>query len=317
MIVLTHGKDAFRVVRRRTELREAFRKKYPDGTITVLDCSEHPEDVVSQIASAGAGDLFASKRLVDIREACTLSDDAQKELVAYLKMLDDESSLLFSETTAPPATKNPVLAYLKKHAGKVEVYDALKPNEAERFFEAELKKISKEISLSRDAGQFIVSAIGSDSARLASLAETLALYKGKGEIFAEDVSLFVTPDPSTRVFDALDALLADDRGRAVSILLREARSGGGVIKVFGLIAWQMRELFRVRGEYDRGNTRRDDIVRATGMKPFVAGKLLSRMGQFPLARLQSGLSLLALLDLDLKSGRIGDELALALFVEKL
>lgn len=317
MIVLLHGKDAFRIVRRRSAMRSAFRKKYPDGMIVVLDASEYSGDIVSEIASAGAGDLFSSARLIDLRETCALPEDIQKELIAYLKTARDDLSLLVSETTAPPATKNPFLAYLKGHAEKVEAFDVLKSTEAEVFLAAELKRVSRSVSLSRGALRTVLAAIGSDSARLASLAETLATYRSEGEIVEADVALFVQPDPTDRVFDALDALLGGDRGRAVSILTREARSGGGVIKVFGLIAWQMRELFRIRGEYDRGNTSRDDIAHATGMKPFVVGKLLTRINQFPLARLKSGLSFLSSLDLDLKSGRIGDELALTLFVEKL
>ncbi len=317
MIVLLHGKDAFRIVRRRTDLRAAFRRKYPDGTIAVLDASDHAGDLVSAIASAGADDLFASNRIVDIREVCMLSAESQEKLVEYMKVSGDGLSLLISETTAPAATKNPLLAYLKSHADKVEAFDALKPVEAERFLESELRRVSGSVSLSREAKRSLVSAIGSDSARLSSLAETLTTYVGKGEVSMADVALFVTPDPQSEVFDALDALLAGNHGRAATILIREARSGGGAIKIFGLVAWQMRELFRVRGEYDCGNTRTGDIVRATGMKPFVAGKLLARMNQFPLARLKSGLSLLSSLDVDLKSGRIGDELALALFVEKL
>jgi len=317
MIVLLHGKDAFRIVRRRNGIREGFRRKYPGGTIAVIDTSERTGDIVSEIAAAGAGDLFASARLVDVREACILPEEVQEKIVGYLKTSGDGLSLLFSETTAPTATKHPLFAYLKKRAGSVETFGAFKSHEAEAFLEAELKKLSKDVSFSRGARQAVLAVAGSDSARLSSLAETLATYVGKGEISVADVALFVTPDPTASVFDALDALLAGDRGRAATILMREARAGGGVIKVFGLLAWQLRELFRVRGEYDRGNTRADGIARATGMKPFVAGKLLARMNQFPPARLKSGLSLLSSLDVDLKSGRIGDELALTLFVERL
>lgn len=272
--------------------------------------------LASDIGIAFADDLFSSAKLIDVRGACECSDEVQKTVVGALKEYAGSVPILFSETIVPSA-KNPLFAYLKKNAGKTEIFDVMSSSDAVKFFASELKRFSGTASCSREAASKAVSACDFDSARLSSLAETLVSYRESGEITAEDVALFVEENPLEKVFDALDALLAGDRGRAVSMLLREARNGGGVPKVFGLLAWQMRELFRVRGEYDRGNARADDIARATGMKPFVAGKLLSRMSAFPLSRLKSGFSLLASLDADMKTGRIGDELALTFFVERL
>lgn len=318
MIVFLHGKDLFRVVRRRTAMREAFWKKYPEGTIVTLDAEECGNGIVSAIVSAGAGDLFASVRLVDIRGACVLPEEVQEELIGYLRRIGDDFPVLFSEASAFAVTKSPLAAYLKKHAGKTEVIDTFKPGEAERFLEDELDRWSPDVAWSREVKRSVLSAVGTDSARLSSIVETLVAYGRDAEISVEDVAFFVRPDPTERVFDALDALIAGDRGRAASMLLRESRTdAGGVHKLFGLLAWQIRELFKVRGEYDRGVMRADDIARATGMKPFVAGKFLAKMGVFPLSRLRSGLALLADLDADMKTGRIEPELALTLFVEKL
>ncbi|MEI6649985.1 MAG: hypothetical protein WCL23_00965 [Candidatus Moraniibacteriota bacterium] len=316
MVVLVYGKDGYRAVRRRTELRDAFRKKYPDGTIVVLHASERPDTLVSEITNAAADDLFSSARLLDIRGACLIPDETQKEVVAAMKALAGTASVMFSESVAPLA-KSPLFSYLKKHAGKVEVFDPFTSVDASKFFVAELKRFGTDAAATREAVAKAAASAGPDSAALSSLAETLASFCSSGEITEDDVSHFVSENPLEKIFDALDALLAGNRGRAVSMLLREARNGGGVPKVFGLLAWQMRELLKVRGEYDRGNTRADDVARVTGMKPYVVGKLLSRMNVFPLTRLKSGFSLLASLDADMKIGRIGDELALTLFVEKL
>ncbi|NTW13462.1 MAG: hypothetical protein HGA31_00330 [Candidatus Moranbacteria bacterium] len=316
MVILMYGKDGYRTVRRRTELRDAFRKKYPDGTIVAIHAGDRRESLPSDIVSAIADDLFSSVKLIDIRGACECSDETQKATVEGLKGITGSVSMLFSETTAPLA-KNPLFAYLKKHAGKTEVFDIMNSSDATKFFIAEIKRSSYAVSCAREAAIKAVSACESDSARLSSLAETLVSYRESGEITVADIALFTEENPIEKVFDALDALLVGNRGRAASMLLREARNGGGVPKVFGLLAWQMRELFKVRGEYDRGNIRADDIARATGMKPYLVGKLLSRMDAFPFARLKSGFSLLASLDADMKTGRMGDELALTLFVEKL
>jgi len=317
MIVLLSGKDRFRLVRRRSELRQGFFAKYPSGSVVTIDASENPDDAARRMLESGSGDLFSSRCLLDIREALSLSDAAAKDMKDALKRLGEESSMIFSQSETPKA-KDPIFAYLKKHAEKAESFDPFSSREAEAFVAAEACAVVPGIAFSREALTRVVSAIGTDSARLSSEAVKLALFKGEGEVSESDVDLFIRENPQEKVFDALDSLMSGNRGRAAEMLLREARTdSGGVQKLFGLLAWQIRELFKVRGEYDRGVYRADDIARATGMNPFVVGKLLSRMNAFSLPRLKSGISLLADLDADMKNGKIDPELALTLFVEKL
>ncbi len=317
MIVLLTGKDRFRLVRRRTELKKGFLAKYPSGSIIIIDASTDPASVSRKMLEAGSADLFSSECLLDVREALSLPDDDARAISDAIKRLGKNASMVFSQTDAPKA-KDKLFGYLKKHAGKVELFEPLSSREAESFVIAEAKAVVPGVTFSRSALAKIISVCGTDSARLSSEAVKIAQFRGEGEVSVQDVDLFLREDSHEKVFVALDALVSGNRGRALELLLHEARSdSGGIHKLFGLLAWQIRELFKVRGEYDRGNMRADDIARATGMKPFVVGKLLSRMGVFSLSRLKSGLSLLADLDADMKIGKIEPELALTLFVEKL
>ncbi|MEI7749628.1 MAG: DNA polymerase III subunit delta [Candidatus Moraniibacteriota bacterium] len=317
MIVLLTGKDRFRLVRRRTELKQGFLAKYPSGNIAIIDASADSGSVAKKLLESGSADLFSSECLLDIREALSLPDDEAVKVREMLKRLGDGVSMIFSQTEQPKA-KDKLFAFLKKTAGKVEIFDSLSSHEAEVFVSSEARTVVPGISFSREALAKIVSACGTDSGRASSESIILALFKAEGEVSVADVDRFIHENPQEKVFAALDALVSGNRGRALELLLREARAdSGGVQKLFGLLAWQIRELFKVRGEYDRGNMRQDDIARATGMNPFVVSKLLSKMSAFPLDRLKSGLSLLADLDADMKIGKIDPELALTLFVEKL
>jgi DNA polymerase III delta subunit len=298
------------------DLLRSFRKKYPEGTVVILRADERAESFPSDLSIAVSVDLFASVRLVDVRDACDVSDDIQKKIVAILRE-SPSASVLFSGS-APSSAKSPLFIYLRKHAGKTERFERLSSSEAEAFAIAEAVSVVPTISFSRDALSRIVSACDSDSARISSEAVKLAVYAGGGRVSASDVDLFLRSDPREKVFDALDALMAGNRKKALDMLLREAGSdSGGARKLFGLLAWQMRELFKVRGEYDKGLRRADDIAHSVGMKPFVVGKLLARMDAFPSRRLKAGFSLLADFDAEMNSGRIDPELALTLFVEKL
>lgn len=325
MIIFLSGKDRFRLMRRRAELKQAFREEYPEGEIVTIDAKDDPLHVAKRMADAGAADLFGASRLVDVenvfsvsenKKVSAVSDDEKRKICEALGETAASSRFLFVSDGAAKA-KDSLLLFLKKHADTVEEFPILSAEEARAFLAKEARSASPEVAFSRAAADRILSVCGTDSGRLSNVVTTLALYRESGEISLSDVELFVSGNPKEKVFAALDALVSGNRGRAAKLLLEESRAdSGGVPKLFGLLAWQIRELLKVRGEYDRGLHTSADIARACGMHPFVVGKLVSKMSAFPLSRLKKGVELLASLDADMKSGRTDPELALTLFVKK-
>lgn len=317
MIAIICGKDRFRVMRRRTELKDAFRSEHPDGEIVPFDMASGPGSFPKYLSEAAAPDLFGSRRFLDVENAFSIPDDMSEKIVKAISETDLSSVDGAFSFVGMPKVKDAFFVALKKKADIVEEWKPLASAEANAFILAEAKSVSTGVSFSRQAVERMAALFGNDSAKLSSLARTLATYKESGEVTLADFELFVPEVPKELVFAALDSLVSGNRGRAVSMLLKEAREDqGGVPKLFGLLAWQLRELMKVRGEYDKGNMRSESIAAACGMKPFVVGKLLSRMSGFPLSRLRNGFDLLSSLDEDMKLGRKDSELALTLFVEK-
>lgn len=317
MIALLYGKDRFRIMRRRAELKDAFRSEYQDGEIVAFDTVSGAGSFPRFLSESAATDLFGSRRFLDVENTFSAPDDFSEKITGAVSDTDLSSVDGIFSFVGIPKAKDPLFALLKKKADIVEEWKPLAPAEAGAFIVAEAKSVSADVSFPRPVLERMVALFGTDSAKLSSLARTLATYKESGEISSADFDLFVSEVPKELVFAALDALVSGNRGRAVTMLLEETRGdSGGVPKLFGLLAWQLRELIKVRGEYDKGNMRPDGIAAACGMKPFVAGKLLSRISGFPLARLRNGFNLLSSLDEDMKLGRKDPELALTLFVEK-
>lgn len=316
MIAILYGKDRFRVMRRRSELKKKFHSEHPDGEIVPFDVTA-PGTFSKYLSEATATDLFGSRRFLDVGDIFSVPDDVSEKMAVAISDADFSSvdSVFFSVAT--PKAKDPVFAALRKKADLIEEWKTLAPAEAGAFIDAEAKSSGGGATVSRAAKEKMISLFGNDSAKLSSLTEVLVTYKESGEVSLADLELFVSETPKELVFAALDALVSGNRGKAVAMLLREAREdSGGVPKLFGLLAWQLRELIKVRGEYDKGNMSAAGIAAACGMKPFVAGKLLSRISGFPLVRLRGGFDLLSSLDGDMKLGRKDPELALTLFVEK-
>jgi DNA polymerase III delta subunit len=317
MIALLYGKDRFRIMRRRAELKDAFRSEHQDGEIVVFDMASGAGSFPKFLFESVAADLFGSRRFLDIENAFSVPEDLSEKIITTVSETDFSPVDGTFSFVGIPKAKDPFFASLKKKADIIEEWKPLTSVEAAAFIVAEAKSVSAGVSFSRPVLERMTALFGTDSAKLSSLARTLATYKESGEIALSDFDLFVSEVPKELVFAALDALVSGNRGRAVTMLLEETRGdSGGVPKLFGLLAWQLRELIKVRGEYDKGNIRPDGIAAACGMKPFVAGKLLSRISGFPLARLRNGFNLLSSLDEDMKLGRKDPELALTLFVEK-
>lgn len=316
MIFVLSGKDRFRLLRRRSDLKAEFFNEYPEGEYVALDVSLSPLSAARDIASASATDLFSANRMVEVEDAFDLPEDEKKKISVALAAAPPSVRFLFLSPSYGKS-KDALGVFFGEHAKIKEEFPLLSREEARAFFLSEVRKSGCPVSCSRPACDRILSLYPDDSAALANLALTLSFYKEEGEITLADVELFLMGNPKEKVFVALDALLSGDRGGAVALLLREARiESGGVPKLFGLLAWQLRELLKIRGEYDAGNTRSADIAKSTGMHPFVAGKLISRIKDFPLSRLRKGFFLLSELDSDMKQGRADPELALTLFVQK-
>ena len=317
MIMLLTGKDGYRSVRRRKQLKDAFREKYPDGEILSVDAVESPEKVLRALAEIRTPGLFAAPKFVSIENGSLVKETGKIE-AALDGIPDGKDVVVLFSSSALPKGKSTLLEALKAKASKTETFDTFTPSEAKKFLMEEAGEVSEQVSFSQGAVDALLAVTASDSARLASEARKLAAWKADGEITREDVDNVVgREDVEETIFNALDALLAGRRGKALALLLDDAKDEGSAVKVFGLLAWQLREFFRVRGEYDKGNRVPGQIAAQIGGKPYSVQKIVSRLSAFPVARLRKAIGLLAEIDVATKTGRMTGEIGLALFVEKL
>lgn len=317
MILLLTGKDGYRVVRRRIQLKDAFRAKYPDGEILSVDAAEYPEKAAQALSEIRTPGLFSAPKMVSIENATVLKETQRIESLLEGVPVGKDTVVLFSSSLLPKG-KSSLLDALKKQAEKTETFDAFSPSEAKKFLLEEGRAVSEEVSFSPGAIAKLLAITGTDSARLSSETRKLSAWKAVGEVTEADVELLVgKEDFEESIFNALDALLAGRRGKALALFLDDAKKDGGAIKIFGLLAWQLREFFRVRGEYDKGNRVPGQIAAAIGAKPYPVQKIVSRLSAFPVTRLKKAIRLLSEIDIATKTGKMSGETGLTLFVEKL
>ena len=282
-----------------------------------FDATEHAGRIVSVLRDFFSPSLFGAPKFMSVEEWDALDDQTVEKVVALIEgvPVGNDRVALFSYV-GKPKSKNPLFEYLKKHADTVEEFAELTPSEANRFALAVAKNASPGTTFSRGALEKLLADSGADSAKLARNVEKLALFQPDGEVTVEDVRVLCGEQDKDTVWKALDALVSVKRARALALLLDEVRHDGNAAKTFGLLAWQVREFFRVRGEYDRGKTRSGDIAASIKMSPYTVEKILSKLSAFPITRLRATLRFLAEADISVKTGAMDGETAITLFVEK-
>jgi DNA polymerase-3 subunit delta len=130
------------------------------------------------------------------------------------------------------------------------------------------------------------------------------------------VDLFVNGSVKAAVFEALEALSSGRKAQALKLFVDQLTKGENALYLLSMCAWQLRNLLRVADGYAQGMRTAPILAKQLKLHPFVAQKLLRQISGFPMERLKKGLSLLADLDLQAKSGFLDPKLALDMFVVK-
>lgn len=320
MILFLHGEDGFRVNGRRLVLQQAFAKKYAGADVFTFDFEDRRSlSDAREAASSCEGGLFASEKLVVMLHPLSLEGESEKFIVEFLKAFKKDTAskttLLFVEPGKIKKTHS-LMKQLLKDADKTEAFEKLSETEAAAYIRKELAMLDSTMSFSRDGLAAFLSVTGGSSARMRSELEKLASFKAGGTIEKEDVLTLSRMPTESAIFEALDSLGRGDKGRALSLLSREADKSEGVYPVLGMCAWQVRRMLLVRDVFDRGVRRPGDIASATKLAPFVVQKALASVNEFPLVRLKAGLTLLSEFDTRMKTGAMTPQAALDLFVWK-
>lgn len=320
MIFFLHGEDGFRVNERRQVFQKTFAKKYPQAEFFVLDFEDQgtPDNVKRGLSACESG-LFATEKMVIFLHSFALGEIAEKLLLDFLKRFVEKTDANVALMFVQPGKikKTHLLAkFLAKHADKEEALEKLEEKNVAAFIKRELALIDERASFSREALQLFIASLGTDSGRIRTELEKLAMFKPAGVFEAEDILLLVGAAPENVIFEALDALGRGDKKRALLLFHREASGAEGAFPILSMCAWQARRLLQVRELFDKGTFRASDIASQTKLPPFAVQKMLGSINNFSTQRIKKGLSMLSQFDTQLKVGGMDPHVALDLFIWK-
>jgi DNA polymerase-3 subunit delta len=232
------------------------------------------------------------------------------ELTSFLADLPPSTALAFVEDQIDPAV---VEACLPPDRSHVRGYQRPRPAELGRWIEKRVKQ---------HGGRFEAAAVrqlaqlpSDDLGLLDNEIAKLITYAGDRAVTLEDVEL-LSASPEGTIFDLLDALGQDQRGKALTMLRQLFQRGDRSEAIVPQIASSLRRLIQARELLDQG-LRGSALASKLAVHPFVAEKTERQARLYRIEQLEVALRLLLRTDRAIKTGEADPELALELYVTDL
>jgi DNA polymerase III subunit delta len=286
-----------------------LRARFTPESIEQLSAGgEEPVDVAAACNALG---LFPGSRLVLVRNAEELGDEAVAGIVGYLRAPAPDTTLgLFGGAGFSP--KHPLVKAVEG-VGEVRLFDAPERKQAadwvvRRFADARTP-------CPPAVARRLVDLVGEDVGDLALETDKLIAYCGGEPPQVEDVERLVIASIDIKPWDITDAWGRRDAAAVVGLAPADVERREDVGRLIAQLAAHVRRVHRAAVMLEGGAVQAD-IARELGLKPYPAQKLVGQAGRFTPAELGRAVVRLAALDLAVKGGsrvdpRFEIELALA------
>lgn len=269
----------------------------PDADLTPVSAAQVRPGGLAELTSPS---LFAAARAVVIRDLQDLPDDVHDDVVAYALDPAADVALVLVHFGGPKGKR--LLDRLRQVDGVHEVKsEAPKPWEMSRFVAAEVRHHRGTIT--EDAAEFLVGAIGPDLRALASAAEQLVGDFAPERITTEIVRRYYDGRAEVTGFDIADAAISGSVAGALERLRWARHNREELPKLLGAFAFRLRALARLHAA-PRG-LREVDLAREVGATPHQLRTLRDQLRSWDEAGLAEAIRAVAQADLDVKGG-VGD-----------
>ncbi len=319
MIRVLHGQDEFSIEEELSRLRELVgppELRDPNTTVFEGDGMKMAE----VIGAASAMPFLADRRMVIVRGLLERADARGSSASQEWRNLPDALSEI-------PATTELVfvdIARLRRGGRGIRLAG---PNaEVREFPELRRQNLDSWIrdrfthydAMAEPAAVSRLSAlVGGNLRMLDQEVRKLSLYADGRIVTAQDVNEMVTEAREANIFAAIDAVLERRPERAMRLLYTLLEGGTTVANIIGLMARQVR-IALLAGHLMGMSLQRDEIGRRIGVtNAFALDKTIRQSSRFSRAYLMDTHRRLLSADLAIKSGQLGDRLALEILVGRL
>jgi DNA polymerase III subunit delta len=298
MTLFLHGPNGYAIRQQLRQMISAYVAKA--GSTLGLERIDGASVRVSDLMAAVAASPFmASSRLVII-EGLVANKAVGAQAEAILAAVPESTVAVFVEGMADQRTK----AYraLQK-ADKVVKYDLVTGPRLHSWIAAEVKRLGG--SMERAASEELVLRCGDDQWRLSQ--EINKLVNFEPQITVAQVRDMVSATVERSIFDLVEKISAGKGADAIAIYGALLRQKEPEIKILVMIQWHLRNLLLAKMA---PNMSPQELAKATGMSPYVAGKMMTAQGRVDGQQLAAGYLRAAECEYAIKTGSVRADTAI-------
>ena len=262
------------------------------------------------IAACETLPFLAEKRLVVVTDCDLLATGKKAEddgkcdaLLAYLPHLSPSTVLVFYQRGKADARKRFFLALKKQNA--IVSFGPMDDAECARWIQATLKQRGKQID--RPTAELLMFTVGRDAALLKQEMDKLAdSVADCVQITGEHIAAICTASLECTVFQMIDAQVAGDLPRALTLLRAMLRRGEDSFGVLAMLLRQYRILYHAKAlQLERAPGA--SLAGLLGIPPFSVNRTLQQARGYTPEQLKAAYDLLYSMEQGLKNGTLPQE----------
>jgi DNA polymerase-3 subunit delta len=273
MVITITGDNRHRARAEVTSVIEAFVAQHGSLAVERFEAAEaEVEQILSAVSSVS---LLSPQKLIFIQDFET-SKSLTERVEDLVEQTPADATLLIEIGKLDKR-----LAYgkfLKKNSDYRE-FGALSPQEVVGWVVESAKEKGGQID--RGAAQYLVDFIGVDQHRLSNELDKLTLFDP--QITRATVDQLSERQPSSTVFELLDAGFNGQQKRALNLYDEQRRQQVEPLAMIGMIGWQLHVLALVKTGKDKSAA---DIAKDAGVHPFVVQKSMGLARNMALSKLR-------------------------------
>lgn len=316
MIVFLYGENAYDSKVNLREIVSKYKEKHKES-VNFFEFNFDADDEWGELKSAvQTMPLFQDKKLIVVKNVFSSERAGDfKELLEKNNLAKDNDVFLAIWERLSGKNLKPASFLLKDKSVKQKEFHLPTGRKMENWAKKEFAKNG--LIITKTALYQLVVFVNGDLLRLAGEIDKLTAFKRGGTISEKDIDLLVVPEMEQSIFRLTDAILAENKDKALSVLenhiarAKEKRKEWPIL--LGLIASQFRNLVVIKDFMDRGVSV-PQIASKAGIHPFVVKKSVPALRRFSLDRLKMIYDKLSSLDITLKSKSVNPLLLFDLFI---
>ena len=303
MVYLLYGTNDFAIQKEIEKITKDFDKM----NISKHDLTE--DDIKDVISDAETFSMFADNKVVIVENAAifTSSGNGDLEILEnYLAHINPNTILIFTINEEKIDERKKITKKIKKDYKLISFNQNETPNSLVRNLLNGYNITSSNINL-------LIDRVGTNPLILENEVNKIKLYKDDKTVTKEDILNLTTKRPEIDIFKLIDDIVMKNKDEALEIYNEMLKVNEEPLKIVILLASQFRLMYQAKELAKKGYSEKN-ISEVLKVHPYRVKLALQKGKKYKAETLLNYLSVLADIDIAIKTGKTDKNLALELFL---